>query len=133
MIALDTNVLVRLLVRDDAAQAELARQLFDANENSDGALFVSDVVLAELAWVLRSRYAIDAGAFASALHALLGNATIAWQSRGAVSQALQWFEQQPAIDFADSLVVALAHAHGCEATATFDRGMRSLPGVRSIG
>jgi len=129
VIALDTNVLVRLLLRDDAAQASLAHQLFEANAGNDAALFVSDVVLAELAWVLRSRYALATEPVARALRALLGNATLSWQSRAAVAQALQLFEQG-GTDFADCLIVALGDAHGCEATATFDRGMQSLPGVR---
>lgn len=129
MIALDTNVLVRLMLRDDAAQAALARELFDANAGIDAALFVSDVVLAELAWVLRSRYSFASESIAAAVQALLDNATVAWQSRAAVAHALRLFRRD-AGDFADCLVVALAGAHGCEATATFDRAMQSLPGVR---
>lgn len=130
MIALDTNVLVRLLLKDDAAQAERVRKLFDANASHDAALFVSDVVLVELAWVLRSRYGIEAPAIAGTLRALLANATIAWQSPSAVALALRLFDEQSGVDFADCLVVALAETHGCEATATFDRGMQTLPGVR---
>ena len=64
------------------------------------------------------------------MRAPLGNATVAWQSRNAAANALQWFEAQPATDFSDCLVAALAQAHGCESTATLDRGMRDLPGVR---
>lgn len=133
MIALDTNVLIRLLTRDDAAQAALVVRLFDANRDADGALFVSDVVIVEMAWVLRTRYAIDARALAGALQALLDNVTIAWQSRDAVSLAVEWLEAGVATDFPDCLVVALAHRHGCESTATFDRGMEGLPGVRRLG
>lgn len=129
MIALDANVLVRLLVRDDERQAASARELFDANAGNDEALFVGDVVLAELAWVLRGRYAVDAGGIALAIRGLLGNATLAWRSRTVVEQALALYEGGEA-DFADCLVVAQAAQRGCEATATFDPGMRSLPGVR---
>jgi predicted nucleic-acid-binding protein len=130
VIALDTNVLVRLLLNDDAEQAARARELFEANAGNDAALFVSDVVLAELAWVLRSRYAQPSSTIALALRALLGNATLAWQSREAAVQALRLYDADPGADFADCLIVALAGAHGCEATATFDRGMRALPAVR---
>lgn len=130
MIALDTNVLVRLLLRDDPQQAESARQLFDANVEQDGALFISDVVLVELAWVLRSRYALKAPVIADTLRALLGNATLSWQSPGAINAALQMFDAQPQVDLSDCLIVALAQAHGCEGVATFDRAMRTLPTVR---
>jgi predicted nucleic-acid-binding protein len=129
VIALDTNVLVRLLLRDDEAQAAQARELFEANAGIDAALFVSDVVLAELAWVLRSRYALATEPIARAVRALLDDGTLAWQSRAAVAQALQLCTQGRG-DFAHCLIVALAGAHGCEATATFDSGMQALPGVR---
>lgn len=131
MIALDTNVLVRLVLRDDEAQAQRARELVETHAHSDGSLFVSDVVLAEFAWVLRSRYALPGEAIARALRALVDNATLAWQSRAAAIEALQLFEHGGA-DFPDCLVVALAEAHGCEAIATFDGGMRALPQVRLL-
>ena len=111
MIALDTNVLVRLVLRDDEAQAQRARKLIDANAHSDGSLFVSDVVLAEFAWVMRSRYALTGEAIARALRALIGNATLAWQSRPAAVEALHLFEAD-GVDFPDCLVVALAQSHG---------------------
>lgn len=129
MIALDTNVLVRLLLRDDETQAARARDLFEANADNAGSLFISDVVLAELAWVLRSRYALPSGAITRAMRALLDDTTLAWQSRAAAQQALALYAAAGG-DFADCLVVALAQAHGCEGTATFDVGMRALPGVR---
>jgi len=131
MIALDTNVLVRLVLRDDKTPAERARKLFEAHAHSDGSLFVSDVVLAEFAWVLKSRYALPNDAVARALGALLGNATLAWQSREAAVAALRAFEGG-GLDFSDCLVAALADAHGCEAVATFDQGMRTLPQVRLL-
>lgn len=131
MIALDTNVLVRLVMRDAAVQAERARQLFEDEAKSDASLFVSDIVLAEFVWVLRSRYARSNHDIGYTLHALLDNATLAWQSRGAALEALRLFEQG-GIDFPDCLVVALAQSHRCEAVATFDQGMRKLPMVRLL-
>lgn len=131
MIALDTNVLLRLLLRDDAAQAERAQALFDANAERDGTLFVSDVVVAELVWVLRGRYALGTELIAKALRGLTGNATLAWQSPAAMAGAIDLYEGG-SVDFADCLLAALAQERGCEATATFDRGMRSLSGVRLI-
>jgi len=92
---------------------------------------VSDVVLAEFAWVLKSRYALPGEAIARALAALLGNATLAWQSRAAAAAALRAFERG-GVDFPDFLVVALADAHGCDAVASFDQGLRGLPTVRLL-
>jgi len=131
MIALDTNVLVRLVLRDDEAQAQRARELVEFHSHSDASLFVSDVVLAEFAWVLRSRYALPGEAIGRTLRAMLDNATLAWQSRTAAVQALRLFEQG-GVDFPDCLIVALAQSHKCEAVATFDEGMRALPEVRLL-
>lgn len=131
MIALDTNVLVRLVLCDDPAQAGRARELFEAHAGADGSLFVTDVVLAEFAWVLKSRYALPREAIARALSALLGNATLAWQSRDAATAALRAFERG-GVDYPDCLLVALADAHDCEAVASFDQGMRGLAKVRLL-
>jgi len=131
VIALDTNVLVRLVMRDDEAQAQRARDLVELQADRDASLFVSDVVLAEFAWVLRGRYALAGADIARTLRAMLDNATLAWQSRTAVMQALALFESGGA-DFPDCLIVALAQSHNCEAVATFDQGMRALPKVRLI-
>ncbi len=131
MIALDTNVLARLVLRDDEAQALRACELVDTHAHNDGSLFVSDLVLAEFAWVLRGRYTLPGEAIARALRALIDNATLTWQSRAAAVEALRSFEHG-GVDFPDCLMVALAQAHGCEAIATFDRGMRALPKVRLL-
>ena len=131
MIALDTNVLVRLVLRDDEAQAQRSRELVETHAHSDASLFVSDVVLAEFAWVLCSRYALRDKAIARTLRAMLDNATLAWQSRAAAVEALRLFEQG-SVEFPDCLVVALAQSHDCEAVATFDQGMRTLPKVRLL-
>ena len=131
MIALDTNVLVRLVLRDDEAQAQRARKLVESHSHSDASLFVSDVVLAEFAWVLRGRYALPGKAIAHTLRAMLDNATLGWQSRAAAVEALRLFEQG-SVDFPDCLVVALAQIHNCDAVATFDQGMRTLPKVRLL-
>ena len=131
MIALDTNVLVRLVLRDDETQAQRARELVETHAKSDASLFISDVVLAEFAWVLKSRFALPGDAVAHALRAMLDNATLAWQSRPAAVEALRLFEQG-SVDFPDCLIVALAGSAGCEAVATFDQGMRTLPKVRLL-
>jgi predicted nucleic-acid-binding protein len=131
VIALDTNVLVRLVLRDDEAQAQRARELVESHAESDASLFISDVVLAEFAWVLKSRFALPGDAVAQALRAMLDNATLAWQSRPAAVEALRLFEQG-SVDFPDCLIVALAGSAGCEAVATFDQGMRTLPKLRLL-
>lgn len=131
MIAVDTNVLVRLLVNDDAAQANKARRLFDAMGADDGSIWIADAVLVEVVWTLARAYARPREDLVSVLRALAGNATVALESEGAVRAAIETFEAGPA-DFADCLLAEKARLAGCERLATFDKGMRGLPGVRLL-
>lgn len=128
MIALDTNVLVRLLTRDDEVQALRAKAAFDACGEAPGALYVADVVLAELCWTLARSYGFDRAEIARCLHAMLGNATLALESAAAVRAALASYEAGAA-DFPDCLIAAKSAAAGCARLLSFDRRMARLPGV----
>jgi predicted nucleic-acid-binding protein len=131
MQAIDTNLLVRLFVNDDAAQGKKVRDLFDSHSHEDAALWVADIVLVELVWTLDRTYGRSREEIATALRALAGSATVLLESGPAVAQAINLFEAGPA-DFADSLLVCKAAEMGCEAVRTFDRRMRSLPGVKLL-
>lgn len=131
MQAVDTNLLVRLFVNDEAAQAAKVRALFDRHAQEDGALWVADIVLVELVWILDRVYRRSRTEIAGALRALSGNATVQLESATEVVSATSLFAQGPA-DFADCLLVAKAERQGCEAVRTFDRRMRGLPGVRLL-
>ena len=128
MIALDTKVLVRLVTRDDEAQARRAKAAFDKHAGEDGGLFVADIVLVELCWTLATSYELARTDIALTVRALLDNASIALESPVAVKSALASFEAGSA-DFPDCLIVAKAHEAGCSQTLTFDRRMKLLPGV----
>ena len=112
MIAVDTSVLVRFLVRDDAKQAGRAASLIRANE-----IWISKTVLLETEWVLRSLYGFLPGSLAGALEALAGLPTIFLEDEPAVARALDWFKG--GLDFADAL--HLASARNATQFATFDR------------
>lgn len=126
MIALDTNVLVRLLTRDDEKQAERARKLFDQHASKDGALFVSDVVLAELAWTLDRSYRLERNEIARAVRSLLDNATLRFESAEVVRAALA-LQEQAGTSFPDCLIAARAQEQECKSLVTFDKGMKNLP------
>lgn len=111
MIALDTNVVVRLLVADDPGQTRRARRLLESRT----ALVVPTVLL-ETEWVLRGAYDIGRPAIAASLHKLLGLPNVAVGNPEAVAQALAWFEA--GLDFADALHLALAGE--AEGFVTFD-------------
>jgi predicted nucleic-acid-binding protein len=132
VIAVDTNVVVRLLVGDDAHQAQLARQLFDDHADQDGSLWLSDVVVVEVAWTLARAYDRSRADIATALNALLRHATVAFESTADIRAALVLYERGPA-DFTDCLLSVKAQRHGCDAVVTFDRKMRRLAGVTVLG
>jgi len=124
MIAVDTNVLVRFLVRDDAGQAARAAELIRSSE-----IWISETVLLETEWVLRSLYDFTPPRLAGALRALAGLGTVFLEDAGAVAKALNWFEQ--GLDFADAL--HLASAGNAKQFATFDRKIaRQAWGVTKV-
>ena len=132
MQALDTNILVRLFVNDDTAQARKARALFDEHADAHEALWIADTVLVELAWVLERTYDRPSYEIARALEALASNATVKLESGAAlISRAAALYEAGPA-DFADCLLAVKAAAAGCERLRSFDRKMRGLPGVQLL-
>ena len=128
MIAVDTNVLVRLFVADDAAQAAKARALFDAQADEDDSLWIADVVLAELVRALDRSYGRPRADIVAVLRALAGNATVRLESSAAMRAATALYERGPA-DFVDCLLATKAQALGCDALRSFDRKMKGLPGV----
>lgn len=128
MIAIDTNVLVRLFVNDDAAQAAKARALFDSHAEDDDSLWIADVVLAELVWALGRSYGRPRSDITAVLRALATNATVRLESALCMTEATALYESGPA-DFVDCLLATKAKAQGCEALRSFDRKMKGLPGV----
>lgn len=115
MIALDTNVLVRVLTRDDPAQAAMAADLMRS-----GDLFVCKTVLLELEWVLRFAYGFDRVAIHGAIVRLLGFATLQVEDERAVAEALRGYEA--GMDFADALHLS-SSAPTVTEFATFDQGL----------
>ena len=86
MIALDTNVLVRLLTRDHEEQALRVKALFDSHEGEDGVFFVSDIVLAELCWILERSYRHSRSEIDAALSV---NRSLSLESSHVVEEALE--------------------------------------------
>ena len=119
MIAVDTNVLVRFLVEDDARQTARARALFHRTIESGSKAFVSDVVLCELVWVMERSYKVRREEIAQILGRLLRASHLAFSSSEIPIQALESFEAGSG-DFADYLIREHASYQGCEAVATFD-------------
>ena len=127
MLGVDTNVLVRYLVRDDQSQYERARRLIEREVNIGEPLLVSPLVLLELEWVLRSRYELAKPEILAAFSSLMQTADLAFEDEPAVEQALYSWTNSVA-DFADCLIDAHYRRLGCRGTATFDRKALKLAG-----
>ena len=127
MLGIDTNVLVRFLVRDDPTQFEKARKLLKREVSSGRRVFINQLVLLEAEWVLRSRYGLTKTQMLETISGLLDAPDIQLEDEPAVEEALFIWRDANA-DFADCLIGARNRRLGCKATATFDTKALKLPG-----
>ena len=119
MLGIDTNVLVRFLVRDDEAQFEKARRLIRREVDAGEDVFVSLMVLMETEWVLRSRYGLPKTQIMETISRLLDTTEVQLEDEPAIEETL-FIWKDSAADFADCLIGAHNRRLGCRATATFD-------------
>ena len=127
MIGLDTNVLVRLLVRDDEEQFDRALKLIRREAQAGAPVVVSHLVLLETEWVLRSRYKLSKTDILGAFSDLLSAADIDFEDEHSVEEALFIWKNSSA-QLADCLIGTRYGTLGCSATATFDTDAMKLPG-----
>ena len=126
MRAVDTNVLVRLVTRDDPKQVSAAESFV-----ARGA-WVSHVVLVEAVWVLTSVYELEAPAIATAVEMLLNHRDLTIQDADAVVAALEQYRARPSASFSDCLVLELARKAGHLPLGTFDRDLGKLEGAQRL-
>ena len=126
MRAVDTNVLVRLVVRDDANQVCTAEEFI-----ASGA-WVSHLVLTEVAWVLDAVYECTAQQIATAIDMLLNHQHLTVQESDIVTAAIENFRKRPVLGFSDCLVLEIARKAGHLPLGTFDRSLAKLDGVMRL-
>ena len=126
MRAVDTNLLVRLIVRDDPQQVAAA-EAFIA-----GGAWVPQLVLAETVWVLDAVHDCSAAQLASAIEMLLNHAQLSIHEADVVQRALTHFRARPALGFSDCLVLEVARKAGHLPLGTFDRGLSRLEGAERL-
>jgi len=131
MIGVDTNVVVRLLVEDDADQTSRAVALVQRCLSRGESIFVSDVVLVEAAWVLRSVYRFDRARIVEALFALLTSREIEVRSRDLASRALDAYAAGRG-DLADYLVRERGRDANAAPLYTFDRAVQGEDGFAAV-
>ena len=126
MRAIDTNVLVRLLARDDAAQVEAAEAFIGVNA------WVSHLVLAETIWVLESVYERTPAQLLAALEILLEHENLTLQDGDTVAAAVAHLQRKPALGFSDCLVLEIARKAGHLPLGTFDKALSRLEGTERL-
>jgi predicted nucleic-acid-binding protein len=126
MRAIDTNVLVRLITRDDAGQARQSDNFVEKGA------WVSTLALAEAVWVLGTVYGLDAAALATAVEMLLSHKNLTLQDADVVGAALDLFRSRPALGFSDCLMLQLARRAGHLPLGTFDRALGRIDGTQKL-
>jgi predicted nucleic-acid-binding protein len=126
MRAVDTNLLVRMLSRDDPRQAARADRFVEAGA------WVSHLVLAECIWVLNAVYRLDRNRIATAVEMLLRHRHLVIERPDVVASALDQFRRVRRVGFTDCLVVEIARAAGHVPVGTFDRTLSKLEGAVAV-
>jgi predicted nucleic-acid-binding protein len=126
MRAVDTNVLVRILARDDPKQVRVA------DEFAAAGAWVSLLALAETMWVLTTVYDRDAAAIGASVEQLLNHKDLILQDREVVAAALEIFRSRPALGFTDCLLVEVARKAGHLPLGTFDRNLSKIDGAEKV-
>ena len=127
MKAIDTNVLLRLVVEDDRAQTAAAEHFV-----RDGA-WVPILAVAEAAWVLSTNFGFKPSNIADALGVLLDHPQLRFQEAEALEEALAVYRKSPGADFSDCLMLGLSRKAGHLPLGTFDRRLAKIEGARLIG
>ena len=121
-----TNVLVRLVTRDDRKQVAAAEAFV-----SKGA-WVSTLVLVEATWVLTAVYALTHAEMATAIDMLLHHRDLTLQESESVAAALEQYRSRPALGFSDCLILEIARKAGHLPLGTFDRDLSKLDGAERL-
>ena len=131
MPSIDTNVLVRLLMRDDEAQLARAQRLVRESLAAGEGVFVPVTVALELEWVLRSRFALDKRAVLRTFSQLLSTVELRFEAAAAVEWALRQYKDA-ATNFSDCLHAALAGQAGEKPLWTFDKAAAKVDGAQLL-
>ena len=131
MIGLDTNVLVRYIMQDDAKQSSKATKIIEDLDVTDNSGYVTLVSIIELVWVLTGSYGLARAQVAQALDNLIRAKQLKIESADQVIRALRVFKIGKS-DFADCLIERSANSAGCEKTVTFDVNASKHAGMTLI-
>ena len=125
MVGIDTNVLVRYFTIDDDAQAEKAAKFFDYYSGKKASIFINNIVICELIWVLIRLYKYNKSEVVDLVKVILSTVEFAFEDHNFLLKCLQNYEESEA-DFADILIGNMNLKYACKTTYTFDKKATKL-------
>lgn len=131
MIGLDTNVVIRYLVQDDATQARKANHLMEKILTQDEPGFINLTTLCEIIWVLKRNYRLDKPGQVAVVDGLLTTKQLMVENIPVAWKALRAYEAGSA-DFSDAVIAYANHSQQCEYTVTFDKQASRLDDMRLL-
>lgn len=120
MIAIDTNILVRYITQDDDSQSKAAESLLAKYSNKIQSIFINNIVMCELVWVLEKGYSYNQEQIASTVRLILSTEEFAFEHHNILWLALEDYELKK-VDFSDSLISKLNQHLGFKHTFSFDK------------
>ncbi len=123
MIAIDTNILIRHLTQDDLEQAKIVEQIFDIYADSPNSIFINNIVMCELIWVLERGYKYKRAEIAEVIKQILSTEEFSFENRKLLWLALGQYNSNQ-LDFADALMGEVNKEFGRTKTITFDQTPR---------
>ena len=131
MAALDTNILIRYIVRDDEKQFAQATKLIRSAIRAGETLYVPVTVLLEVEWVLRTSYTLSKAEVIAAISRLLSASELSIANETAIESALNLYQNHSA-DFSDCVHIALSHVAGESPLWTFDKAASKVKGAKLL-
>lgn len=131
MIGLDTNVVIRYLVQDDAAQARKVNQLMESILTPNNPGFINLTTLCEIVWVLKRNYRLDKSSQVAVIDGLLTTKQLLVEDVAVAWKALRAYEAGSA-DFSDAVIAYVNKAYECDYTVTFDKQASKLEAMRIL-
>jgi predicted nucleic-acid-binding protein len=120
MIGIDTNILVRYLTQDDAEQAKVVEHLFNSYAIAPQSIFINNIVVCELIWVLERGYKYDKESITKVIKHILSTKEFNFENQELLWLALNQYSQKK-LDFSDALIGEINKCTGCTNTFTFDK------------
>lgn len=121
MIGVDTNILVRYFTQDEPVQAQVVEKIIENYANSPNSLFINNIVMCELVWVLEKGYKYSKEQVGVVINQMLSTEEFTFEKQELLWLALNEYVQNK-LDYSDALIGLINKSSGCHETLTFDQG-----------